>query len=188
MSDMQLEGTYITICDWHGIVKWIGGTGSVLKEGDTVWDHLGDDSQEQAKVTFARVVSLREKAVIELENARGNYFRAWIWPLDSPEMAVCILSVALPKSLQELTPREREILNLMSQSKSIKEIAANFDVSFSTVHTHLRRVRKKLNLTSSDSLYAYAIRYCHPQLAISELQLAAQIPNQKGKQPSGKRK
>lgn len=57
-----------------------------------------------------------------------------------------------------LTPREREILQLIAEGKSTKEIAFTMEISVSTVETFRRLIMKKLDLYSVAELTKYAIR------------------------------
>lgn len=57
-----------------------------------------------------------------------------------------------------LTPREREILQLVADGKSSKEIAYGLGLSVKTVDTHRRQVMEKLKLYSVAELTHYAIR------------------------------
>ena len=57
-----------------------------------------------------------------------------------------------------LTNREREILQLIAEGKSTKEIAFKLAVSIKTVETHRQQIMKKLNLHSVAELTRYAIR------------------------------
>lgn len=57
-----------------------------------------------------------------------------------------------------LTPREREILQLLAERKSNKEIAAALNLSPYTVETHRRNLQEKLNLHSLAELILYAVR------------------------------
>ena len=61
-------------------------------------------------------------------------------------------------SYELLTPREREILQLLAEGKSNKEIAASLNLSLYTVETHRRNVQDKLNLHSFPELVLYAVR------------------------------
>lgn len=162
MSDATLIGSYVTICDWQGRVIWVSGDGLLTQPGDFAWEHLAEESLEPAKEAVARVVSLREKIVAEFSNNQGQRFRAWLWPLHSPEMALCVLSVAIPKELSLLTARENETLSHLAQGLPTREIAAKMDVSTSTIHTHLRRAREKLSLPTLEALTAFAARHSHP--------------------------
>ena len=57
-----------------------------------------------------------------------------------------------------LTAREREILQLLAERKSAKEIAASLHLSPYTVETHRRNLQEKLNLHSQAELILYAVR------------------------------
>ncbi len=57
-----------------------------------------------------------------------------------------------------LSPREREILQLVAEGKSSKEIANLLNLSVYTVETHRARVMQKLNLKGIPELILYAVR------------------------------
>jgi DNA-binding NarL/FixJ family response regulator len=57
-----------------------------------------------------------------------------------------------------LTPREREILQLLAELKSNKDIAQRLNLSLYTVETHRRNLQEKLNLHSFAELILYAVR------------------------------
>jgi len=57
-----------------------------------------------------------------------------------------------------LTPREREVLQLLAEGKNAKEIAFLLDVSISTVETFRHLIMKKLKLNTVAELTRYAIR------------------------------
>jgi two-component system response regulator NreC len=57
-----------------------------------------------------------------------------------------------------LTSREREILQLLAERKSNKDIAAALNLSPYTVETHRRNLQEKLNLHSFAELILYAVR------------------------------
>lgn len=58
----------------------------------------------------------------------------------------------------QLTDREREILQLLVEEKSIKEIAANLHLSIKTVHAHREHLMRKLNVQTVAGLTKYAVR------------------------------
>jgi DNA-binding NarL/FixJ family response regulator len=61
-------------------------------------------------------------------------------------------------SLDLLSPREREIVQLLAEGKSNKDIAAILNISVKTMETHRHRIMQKLQLTSIVDLVRYAIR------------------------------
>jgi DNA-binding NarL/FixJ family response regulator len=64
----------------------------------------------------------------------------------------------VPSAFSQLSPREREILQLTAEGKAMKEIAAQLDISIKTVETHRRKVMEKLGMDSVAELTKYAIR------------------------------
>jgi two-component system response regulator NreC len=57
-----------------------------------------------------------------------------------------------------LTPRERELLQLVGELKATKDIASMLNLSPHTVDTHRQRLMQKLNLHSIPELILYAMR------------------------------
>jgi len=61
-------------------------------------------------------------------------------------------------SYELLSPREREVLQLVAEGKSSKEIANLLNLSVYTVETHRAKLMQKLNLKSMPELILYAVR------------------------------
>jgi len=57
-----------------------------------------------------------------------------------------------------LTPREREVLQLVAEGKSNKDVANLLNLSLYTVETHRTHILQKLNLHSVPDLILYAVR------------------------------
>jgi DNA-binding NarL/FixJ family response regulator len=67
-------------------------------------------------------------------------------------------SVSSGTEPDRLTRREREIVQLLAEGQSNKEVAATLGISMKTAETHRATVMKKLSLDSLASLVRYAIR------------------------------
>jgi DNA-binding NarL/FixJ family response regulator len=57
-----------------------------------------------------------------------------------------------------LTPREREIVQLLSEGKSSKEVASALSISVKTAETHRANIMRKLGIHSVSELVRYAVR------------------------------
>jgi DNA-binding NarL/FixJ family response regulator len=57
-----------------------------------------------------------------------------------------------------LTKREREILKMLAEGKSVKEIATGFDLSVKTVEAHKFNLMRKLDIHNKAQLVQYAIQ------------------------------
>ncbi|HEV2397481.1 MAG TPA: response regulator transcription factor [Candidatus Sulfotelmatobacter sp.] len=62
------------------------------------------------------------------------------------------------RSRQALTPREREVIQLLAEGKTTKEVAIILDLSVKTAETHRMNVMRKLNAHSVVDLTHYAVR------------------------------
>lgn len=63
-----------------------------------------------------------------------------------------------PRALEALTEREREVLTLVAEGLTTKEIAARLDISVRTVESHRANLMRKLDLRSVARLTQFAIR------------------------------
>lgn len=58
----------------------------------------------------------------------------------------------------QLSPREREVVQLLAEGNSSKEVAGKLGVSFKTVEAHRSNIMRKLNFHSVSQVVRYAIR------------------------------
>jgi DNA-binding CsgD family transcriptional regulator len=71
---------------------------------------------------------------------------------------VCQPRVSVQQSFSTLSPRERQIFELLAQCNSNKEIAWQLAISVKTVESHRSRIMIKLNVPSLAHLIHYAIK------------------------------
>lgn len=64
-----------------------------------------------------------------------------------------------PSDQSVLTPREREVIQLVAEGKTTKEVAAALRLSVKTAETHRTNLMRKLNLHSVADLTLYAVRH-----------------------------
>lgn len=63
-----------------------------------------------------------------------------------------------PKAPDTLTAREREVLQLLAEGKSNKQVATLLDLAVKTVETHRSNIMRKLKLHNLSELIHYAVR------------------------------
>ncbi len=98
--------------------------------------------------------------LVNLKKNSLNYW--WIYALGILLILSIITNLLLFKkvssqksrhsAIKKLTKQEQNILNLILQNKSNKEIASEVFVSLSTVKTHINNLYKKLNVTSREEV------------------------------------
>src|SRR5690348_12446380 len=62
------------------------------------------------------------------------------------------------EKMERLTSREREIVQLLAESKTSKEIASKLGISTKTAETHRANIMRKLEIHSISDLVRYAVR------------------------------
>ncbi|HTD66902.1 MAG TPA: response regulator transcription factor [Candidatus Limnocylindria bacterium] len=67
-------------------------------------------------------------------------------------------SAASAQSTEDLSPREREVLDCLSQGFLYKEIAEKLGISYETVHTYIRRIYEKLQVRTRTEAVAKFLR------------------------------
>ena len=109
--------------------------------------YLPKDTAEEDLITAVRTV------------AKGQ-------PFFSPKIAKLLLGDSMQRirdegvtdSYELLTPREREVLQLIAEGKSNKVAATALFVSPTTIETHRARIMDKLDLHSTADIVLYAVR------------------------------
>lgn len=79
----------------------------------------------------------------------------------SPSVSGAVVQAYLagtPLAYEPLTGRERQVLQLVAEGSSTKEVAASLGVSVKTVETHRARIMDKLDIHAVTGLVHYAIR------------------------------
>ncbi len=107
---------------------------------------------------------LKDSAITELKLAIDTVLagKTYLSPAISRSVIDSYLNrtAAPPRknSLDLLTPRQREILQLIAEGNSTKEIAANLNLSAKTVETHRAQLMERLDIYDVASLVRFAIR------------------------------
>lgn len=91
------------------------------------------------------------------EALRGQ---TYITPLIAGELLMSYRegNAVLGDASQQLTARQREVLQLIAEGKSAKEVAARLEISVRTAEAHKARILQTLGLQSTAELVQFAIR------------------------------
>ncbi|MHB8486936.1 MAG: response regulator [Candidatus Acidiferrales bacterium] len=79
----------------------------------------------------------------------------------SPEVSRAVVQAYQNKtelSAEPLSPRERQVLQLIAEGKTTKEVAGVLNISVKTAETHRTRIMEKLDIHETAGLVRYAIR------------------------------
>ena len=104
---------------------------------------------------------LKGADVAELELALKAVTRGdtYLSPSVSKDFVDGLLNGKEPANpLDELTPRQREILQLVAEGRTTKEIASQLNLSIKTVETHRAQLMKRLDIHDVAGLVKFAIR------------------------------
>jgi len=126
--------------------------------------HADESYVMRALKAGARGYLLKDSAATDLISAiqavsQGkSFFSSKIRLILAEDYARAIKKKGVADSYELLTPREREILQLLAEGKTNKEVASSLDISVYTAETHRGNILQKLNLHSLVELVLYAVR------------------------------
>jgi DNA-binding NarL/FixJ family response regulator len=124
--------------------------------------HAGERHVLQALRAGAGGYILKESAPRELELAIESVARGKLFL--SPAISRQVIEVFLGQMggqadpLDQLTPRQREILQLIAEGHSSKQIAHRLDASVKTIESHRASLMERLDIHDIAGLVRYAIR------------------------------
>lgn len=120
--------------------------------------HGDDESVRRALVAGAAGYLLKNSDRRELELALRAVARGdtWLSPSLTKRVVAMYMQGASPDAV--LTPRQREVLQLVAEGHSNKEIASRLNVALKTVETHRTELMDRLGIHGVASLVRYAIQ------------------------------
>jgi DNA-binding NarL/FixJ family response regulator len=104
---------------------------------------------------------LKTSALSEIAKAIHEVLcgRSYVTPIIAQGMADLLVSRPVDdRGIPQLTPRQREVLQLLAEGRSMKEVARILNVTPRTVAFHKYRMMKELNLQNSAELIRFALR------------------------------
>jgi DNA-binding NarL/FixJ family response regulator len=121
----------------------------------------GDDQVLPAVRAGASGYLLKDIAPPDLDAAIRTVYRGGV--VFDPQVAGTVMGEVTgnraPRGLDELTPREREVLVLLGEGLSNRELAATLVVSEKTVKTHVSAILAKLGVTDRTQAALLAVRH-----------------------------
>jgi DNA-binding NarL/FixJ family response regulator len=124
--------------------------------------HQSEEYVRQALRSGASGYLLKDAAPLELEMALAAVMRGETYL--SPAVSKGVVSDYVKRLRDEdnpgaqLTSRQREVLQLIAEGQSTKEIARRLDLSVKTVETHRTQLMKQLDIHEVAGLVRYAMR------------------------------
>ena len=94
-------------------------------------------------------------AAVESIQRNATYFRSHV---DQAALGIGLQGDPRPARKSTLTQRESQVVRLLAQGKSTKEVAALLNLSAKTAETHRSNIMHKLGLHSISELILYAVR------------------------------
>ena len=104
---------------------------------------------------------LKRSAASELSTAIREVMqgRSYVTPLITEGLVESLLHVDEHHRSPELTSRQRELLQLLAEGQSMKEIAAVLNITPGTVAFHKYRLMEQLKIKSTAELIQYAVKH-----------------------------
>lgn len=125
--------------------------------------HTTEDFVRRALKAGADGYIVKDSAPLELQLAIEAVMRgeSYLSPRVSRHLVAGFVQGGAdqPASIDTLTPRQREILQMIAEGRSTKEIAFTLEVSVKTVETHRASLMERLNIHDVAGLVLYAVRH-----------------------------
>jgi two-component system, NarL family, response regulator NreC len=121
--------------------------------------HTDDQYVLEALKTGVTGFVVKSQAPADLIRAVHEVLRGMMYL--SPRVSRTLVQAYLAKSElppDPLTPREREVLQLVAEGKTTKEVAKLLGISVKTAESHRTRILKKLDTPNTAGIVRYAIR------------------------------
>jgi DNA-binding NarL/FixJ family response regulator len=102
---------------------------------------------------------LKTSAPAELQTALEEVLRgrSYVTPLVTRGLVGSLMTQPRPRAT-DLTPRQREVLQLLAEGFSMKEVAARLDLTPRTVAFHKYKMMEQLHVRSTAELIQYAVK------------------------------
>jgi DNA-binding NarL/FixJ family response regulator len=104
---------------------------------------------------------LKRSAASELLTAIREVMegRSYVTPLITEGLVEALIHPRDQVPSRELTPRQREVLQLLAEGRSMKEVASVLDLTPRTVAFHKYRMMEQLQVKSTAELVQYAVKH-----------------------------
>jgi len=135
----------------------------VLRTVKLIYVTMNEDPDIAAEAfrAGASAYLLKRSTPVELLTAIREVMlgRSYVTPLVTEQLVESLLKAEEHKAGQELTSRQREILQLVAEGRSMKEIAGVLDITPRTVAHHKYRLMDQLHIKSTAELVQYAVKH-----------------------------
>ena len=124
--------------------------------------HANEEYVIRALRSGAAGYMLKDAATLELELAINSVAQGKTYL--SPSISRTVIDSylervgSLSSPIEQLTARQREILQLIAEGKNTKEIAGTLEISVKTVEAHRLQLMARLNIHDVPGLVRYAVR------------------------------
>ena len=124
--------------------------------------HSSEEYVWQALRAGARGYLLKGASLAELELALSSVAKGELYlspPLSQQAITEYVQRTGKERApAEKLTARQREILSLIAEGKSTKQVALQLNISVKTVESHRAQIMERLNIHDVAGLVRYAIR------------------------------
>ena len=124
------------------------------------------DCSEEAVIGTALSMGVRgfvlksdaEKELLAAIEALSNHHPYFSWIVSETLLNHYVKESGRSSAIELLTPREREVVQLVAEGLSNKQVSRQLDLSIKTIETHRGAAMRKAGLSSTADLVRYAVR------------------------------
>ncbi|MEM9940527.1 MAG: helix-turn-helix transcriptional regulator [Planctomycetota bacterium] len=158
MSKIYVDDALLLISNDDGSICW-----SNLSNRFRVPQEDDSDNQPKSLGFPKKIASIGDFNTAQKMMESESGYQIWSFSIGWNSLAKGAFALRNPLIPNRLSPQEHRVMLAMSTGMNIKTISTEYNISISTVHTHLRRVRQKVGLKSHEAVYGYATRNFCPE-------------------------
>ena len=112
--------------------------------GQPIWDWVPFPEEYRNAIAQCRNTGKRQHCDLSIKV--GGQVHRWLVQLDRFDNYLIVTATSIPVNMEDLSEREEEVLQLLSDHLSSTQIATRLGITVSTVEKHRSKIRQTLGL------------------------------------------
>lgn len=161
--------SYVTILNESGIILWVSGTISEIDPNDVVgkpaWHFTSPDVTSELQRNLNQALAgdeVTHTATVVIHGRLHHFESLWRCATIDGKRRIIITTREISSAFKRLSGKQVEVLRSLMECHSNAETSRQLGISERTVESHLRNIRKTLDIDTRPELIAFALHHLTP--------------------------